>query len=57
MKSFYQTYGGVVQWVARLTRNGIVVISKPTKGSRCLLEQENLPWLLSNGLLMEWICA
>ena len=55
MKSFYQTYGGVVQWIARLTRNGIVVISKPTKGSRCLLEQENLPSLLSNGSLMEWI--
>ena len=34
--------GGVVQWVARLTRNVEVVDSIPIKGPRCFLEQETL---------------
>ena len=35
--------GGVTQWVARLTRNVEgVVVSNPTKDSRCFIEQETL---------------
>ena len=45
--------GGVVQWVARLTRNVKVVGSSPIKGPRCFLEQETLPLLLSTGWFQE----
>ena len=41
--------GGVVQWVALLTRNKEVVGSSPNKGTRCFIEQETLPLLLSTG--------
>ena len=41
--------GGVVQWVARLTRHVEVVGSSPIKGPCCFLEQETLPLLLSTG--------
>ena len=44
-------YGGVAQWVARMTRNVEVVGSSPIKGPRCFIEQENLPLLLSTGWL------
>jgi len=47
------TRGDVVQWVARLTRNVEVVDSSFIKGPCCFLEQENLPLLLSSGLLQE----
>ena len=40
---------GVAQWVAPLTRNVEVVVSSPIKGTRCFLEQETLPLLLSTG--------
>jgi len=39
----------VAQLVARLTRNVEAVGSSPIKGSRCFLEQESLPLLLSTG--------
>ena len=41
--------GGVVQWVARLTRHVEVVGSSPIKGPCWFLEQETLPLLLSTG--------
>ena len=44
--------GGVVQWVARLTRNWSVT---PIKGSHYFLEQETLPSLLSTGWFQGWI--
>ena len=46
-----------MQWIARLTRNVEVVGSSPIKGTRCFLEQETLPLLLSNGWLQERIQA
>ena len=49
--------GGVVQWVAHLTRNVEVVGSSPIKDPRCFLEQETLPLLLSTGWLQERIRA
>ena len=53
-----QTFkGGMVQWVARLTRNVEVVDSSPIKGPRCFLEQETLPLLLSTGWFQERIRA
>ena len=53
-----QTFkGGMVQWVARLTRNVEVVDSSPIKGPRCFIEQETLPLLLSTGWFQERIRA
>ena len=49
--------GGVTQLVARLTRNWSVVNSNPIKGSRCILELETLPLLLSTGWFRERIQA
>ena len=52
--------GGVAQWVARLTRNPWMHVSrdfKPIKCSRCFLEQETLPSLLSTGWFQERIRA
>ena len=40
--------GGVVQWVARLTRNVEALGSSPIKGPRCFLEQETLPSLVGS---------
>ena len=40
---------GVVQWVARLTRNVKVMGSSPIKGHRYFLEQESSPFMLSTG--------
>ena len=45
----------MAQWVARLTRNVEVVDSSPIKGSRCFLEQETSPLLLSIGWFQERI--
>ena len=53
----YSTRGGVVQWVARLTRNVEVVGSNPIKGIRCFLEQNTLPLFLSTGWFQERIRA
>ena len=47
--------GGMAQWVARLTRNVEVVGSSHIKGTRCFLEQETLPLLLSTGWFQERI--
>jgi len=44
---------GVTQWVARMTHYLSPVGSNTIKGSRCLLEQETLPALLSTGWLYE----
>ena len=43
----------VAQWVAHLTRNGEVVVSSPSIGPHCFLEQETLPLLLSTGWFQE----
>ena len=40
-------WGGVGLWTARLTRNVLVVCLNPIKGSRCFLEHETLPLMLS----------
>ena len=39
----------MAQLVAHLPHNVKVVSSNPIKGSRCFLEQETLPLLLSTG--------
>ena len=44
--------GGVVQWVACLTRNVEVVCSSPIQGPRCFIEQDALPLLLTKGFCL-----
>ena len=44
-------------WVARLTGNVVVVGSSPINGSRCFLEQETLPLLISTGSFQKQIRA
>ena len=48
---FNSTYNGV--WRGGLTRNVKVLGSSPIKGTRCFLEQETLPLLLSTGWFQE----
>ena len=52
--------GGVAQWVARLTLDRWILVSRefePIKGPRCFLEQETLLLLLSTGWFQERIRA
>ena len=49
----YLAMGDGAKWVARLTRNEVVVGSSPIKGPRSFLEQETLPLLLSTGWFQE----
>ena len=52
--------GGVVQWVARLTRDQWIPVSRefePHQRPRCFLEQETLLSLLSTGWFHERIRA
>ena len=51
--SFDNIFNRVTQWVARLTRNAEAVGSNPINGSRCFLEQDTLPLLLSTGWFQE----
>jgi len=44
-----------VQWIAYLTCYRSVVGSNAIKGSRCFLEQETLPLLLSTGSFQKQI--
>ena len=44
----------MVQWIAKLTRN-VEVVASWVKGTRCFLEYETLPLLLSTGWFQEWI--
>ena len=43
----------MAQWVIRLTGNVEIVGSRPIKGTRCFIEQETLPLLLSTGWFQE----
>ena len=45
--------GGVAHWVIRLTGNVEIVGSSPIKGTRCFIEQETVPLLLSTGWFQE----
>jgi len=53
------TRGGVSQWVARLTRNGWMPVTREFEPhqrlTRCFLEQKTLPSLLSTGWFQEQI--
>ena len=43
----------MAQWVIRLTGNVEIVGSSPIKGTRCFIEQETSPLLLSTGWFQE----
>ena len=52
------TKGGLAQWVARLTRDRWIPVSRefePYQSPRCFLEQETLLSLLSTGWFQERI--
>jgi len=48
-------YGDVALWTESLTRIRSVVSSNPVKSSRCFIEHDTLPSLLSTGWFQEWI--
>ena len=58
----FQVYRGVGQWVARLTRDRWIPVSREFEPHqkpppRCFLEQENVSSLLSTGWFQERIPA